>query len=56
MKKLIMLLAVGLMAMPAMADYYVAGGFNGWNPAGNLMTEVSPGHYQVTITGAAGVQ
>lgn len=57
MKKVIVLLALGLLATPAMADYYAVGSFNGWtNPGDFLMGEVSPGHYQVTVTGAAGVQ
>jgi hypothetical protein len=49
------LLVVAMLAVPAMADYYVAGDFNGWNAAGNLMTEVSPGKWSTTITNAPGV-
>ncbi len=40
-----------LISTPAMAAYYVAGEFNTWNPAGNLMTEVSPGVWSVDLTG-----
>jgi len=36
---------------PATAAYYVAGDFNGWNAAGDLMTETSPGVYQVALAG-----
>jgi hypothetical protein len=45
---------LGLLAVPAWADYYVAGDFNGWNAAGNLMTESPPGTWSTTITGAPG--
>ncbi len=57
MKKTIVMVAVGFLVAPAMADYYVPGTFNGWtNPGDFLMSEVAPGHYQVTITDAAGPQ
>jgi hypothetical protein len=55
MKKPIVFLAVALLATPAMAQYFVAGGFNDWNVAGDAMTEVIPGQYQVTIVTAPGV-
>lgn len=49
MKALLIAIAT-LMSAPAMSDRYVAGDFNGWNPAGNLMTEVSPGFWSVDLT------
>ena len=55
MKKLfIALLTAGALALPALAaaPYYVAGDFNGWNAAGNLMTETSAGSgiWQVSLS------
>lgn len=46
MKKTLLILATvgfGLSALAAPPPYYIAGDFNGWNPAGMLMTETSPG-------------
>ena len=44
MKKLLITLATaGALVLPALADYYVAGDFNGWSATGNLMTETTPG-------------
>src|ERR1017187_3561176 len=55
MKKLIVSLAgavaVTVAALAAPPPYYVAGDFNGWNAAGNLMTDMGGGIYQPTITG-----
>ncbi len=50
MKKVIALLVVASIAMPAVASYYVPGDFNGWNTSANEMMEVSPGVFEVTIT------
>jgi hypothetical protein len=54
MKKLITIIAT-IAALTAarqvMAQYYVAGTFNGWNVAGNVMTQTSPGIWQVSLTG-----
>ena len=51
-KQYIALLTAGALALPALAqtNYYVAGDFNGWNAAGNLMTMTSPGIFQVSLT------
>jgi hypothetical protein len=60
MKKLfIALFTAGALALPALAappPYYVAGDFNGWNAAGNLMTETSPGSgiWQVSLNMSSG--
>lgn len=42
--------AVALLATPALADFYVAGTFNGWDAAGNIMTDMGGGVYSVTLT------
>jgi hypothetical protein len=59
MKKLFITLAVAALALPtfaAPAPYYVAGDFNGWNAAGNLMAETSAGSgiWTATVSPAAG--
>jgi len=54
MKKMLIVMAVLAMAAPAMGDYYVAGDFNGWNPAGNLMTDMGGGIWQVDLSNVAG--
>jgi hypothetical protein len=56
MKKLIIITAALAASLPVFAQtlpLYVAGDFNGWNPAGNVMTETSPGSgiWQATLTG-----
>jgi len=51
MRVFIIAVLVLLVAAPAMAAYYVAGDFNSWNPAGNLMTETSAGFWSVDLTG-----
>lgn len=44
MKKFCGLLVIlGLLGAPALAAYFVAGSFNGWNAAGLAMTETPPG-------------
>lgn len=50
-KLLITVLTAGALTLPSMADFYVAGDFNGWNAAGNLMTETSTGSgiWQVSL-------
>jgi len=45
---------LAFLAAPALADYYVAGDFNGWNPAGTPMVEGPPGTWSALITGAPG--
>ena len=44
--------AIASPAMAQLTPYYVAGDFNGWNAAGNVMTETSPGDniWQVSLT------
>jgi len=54
MRKFVALGVVALMASPAMASFYVAGSFNGWNSAGDLMTESPPGKWSTTINTTAG--
>lgn len=58
MKKLLVISAF-CAALPALAQltpYYVAGDFNGWNAAGNVMTETSPGSgiWQVSLNMSTG--
>lgn len=47
---LMVMAALGLVAS-AGAAYYVAGDFNGWNSAGNLMTDNLDGTYSVSLSG-----
>lgn len=59
MKKLLISLAAAALILPAMAappPYYLAGDFNGWNPAGNLLTEtiLGSGIWQTTINTGSG--
>lgn len=51
--RLAMTVGAVVLAGPVFADWYVAGSFNGWNPAGNLMTETSSGSgiFAVTLAG-----
>jgi len=56
MKKQILLAAALAVACPVLAQtlpVYVAGDFNGWNAAGNVMTETAPGNgiWQVALSG-----
>lgn len=54
MKKLLFILMVAAaMVVPVNADYYLAGGFNGWDPAGQLMTDNLDGTYSATVSGLA---
>lgn len=50
---LAILVAASLIMAPSIAgaDYYVAGDFNGWNAAGNLMTDMGGGIWQVSLSG-----
>ncbi|HOC30762.1 MAG TPA: glycogen-binding domain-containing protein, partial [Armatimonadota bacterium] len=45
------LLAATILTEPARANggYYVAGDFNGWNPAGLAMTDVGGGYWEVEL-------
>ncbi len=51
---LIALITAGAFALPVQADYYVAGDFNGWNAAGNVMTDMGGGIWQVNLAGVGG--
>lgn len=51
MRKLLVLATLALIAAPAMADVYLAGDFNGWNSAGNIMTDMGGGMFSVGLTG-----
>ena len=56
MKKLLILTSVFAASLPLfgqLTPYYIAGDFNGWNAAGNVMTETYTGSgiWQVTLTG-----
>ncbi len=43
MRTLAFALAAALLFAPQAGAFYVAGTFNGWNPAGNLMTDLGGG-------------
>lgn len=49
-----LLALAALLAAPAAADFYIAGDFNGWNAAGQLMTEGPAGTWSALVTGAPG--
>ena len=48
---MLMVLAVAGLAVPARAEYSLAGSWNGWTPGIDLMTEVAPGELSGTLTG-----
>lgn len=52
MKKLYCALAAAALALSANADYYLVGGFNGWNPKDESLkfTEVGDGNYTLEVT------
>ena len=47
----LIVLVVIVLAAPVNAAYYVAGEFNDWDPAGQLMTDNLDGTYSATVTG-----
>ncbi len=58
MKQLFVCAAVSALVLSAVAappPYYIAGDFNGWNAAGNLMTETGPGSgiWRLDLTGVS---
>ena len=58
MKKFLAIVATASLALSALAaaPYYIAGDFNGWNAAGNLMTETFSGSgiWQATLNTGTG--
>ena len=57
MKKLLIFTAALTVSLPVFAQltpYYIAGDFNGWNAAGNVMTQISPGIWQATLNMSTG--
>ena len=54
MRILVCCTAIALMASPALADYYLAGDFNGWNAAGNVMTDLGGGVWQANLSNVGG--
>ena len=58
MKKFLAIVAAASLALPALAaaPYYIAGDFNGWNSAGNAMTETFSGSgiWQAPLNMSAG--
>ncbi len=54
MRTLLVIVALAVIVSPAGADYYVASDFNGWDPAGNVMTDVGGGIWQASINMGAG--
>lgn len=54
MRVLLAVLAIGLAVSPAMGDYFLAGDFNGWNAAGNAMTDMGGGIWQATLADVGG--
>jgi hypothetical protein len=57
MKKLLIFTAALAVSLPVFAQltpYYIAGDFNGWNAAGNVMTQISPGIWQATLNMSTG--
>lgn len=52
MKKLFLaIITASVLALPAQAQYYVAGDFNGWNAAGNVMSDMGGGIWSVDLAG-----
>jgi len=49
-KYLLVVLAVLGLVVPVNAAYYVAGDFNGWNAAGNVMTDNMDGTHSVSLS------
>ncbi len=47
----LMVMAIVGLTAPASADYYLAGEFNGWTPAGQMMNDDGGGMYSATVSG-----
>jgi hypothetical protein len=54
MRMFLAVLALGLMVSPVLGEYYLAGDFNGWNAAGNVMTDMGGGIWQANLTNVGG--
>jgi len=54
MKRILLVLAILAIAAPAMADYYLAGDFNGWDAAGSIMTDLGGGVWQANLGSVGG--
>jgi len=54
MKRALFVVAIIVMAAPAVADYYLAGDFNGWDAAGHAMTDLGGGIWQAALAGVGG--
>jgi hypothetical protein len=54
MRVFLAVLALGVMVSPALGEYYLAGDFNGWNAAGNVMTDLGGGIWQTTLSNVGG--
>ncbi len=54
MRKILLVMAIALVAAPAMADYHVAGDFNGWDAAANVMTDLGGGIWTVDLSSVGG--
>ncbi|MEJ5299130.1 MAG: hypothetical protein WHZ52_13955, partial [Armatimonadota bacterium] len=50
MRTLAFAIAAALLLAPSAGAFYVAGTFNGWNPAGNLMTDLGGGIWSLDLT------
>ena len=54
MKKILLTTILAAALTPAFADYYIAGDFNGWNAAGNIMTDLGGGIWKADLGNVPG--
>ena len=54
MRTFLVIAVLAVVMSPAGADYYLAGDFNGWDAAGNVMTDLGGGIWQANLNLAAG--
>ncbi len=54
MRAIILTALFATFAAPVWGAYYVAGDFNGWNAAGNIMTDMGGGVWQVDLSNVGG--
>lgn len=52
--RLVLIALVVALGVPAYGAYYVAGDFNGWNAAGNAMTDMGGGIWQLNLSSVGG--